>query len=599
MNCILRRGLFLTFIFTCFFATAFAQTTNSSPTAAVAPAVTTNGTSTNTSDIDDIRRQLREQREEIERLRVTLAEQSRVINEMRGQPSSQAVVTDAPQAPAQSVAIAPQTTESEGRLRNVENETRRLARQLGPISFSGELRVQYDSIFGQLNSSPNSSNPTVLGNELSPRHRGRFRARLGIRGQMGQEVFLGSYTQAGERALGREFDWGLRFSSGSLSNVISSNQVLTDFYSRKSFALDQAFVGWRPRSVPGLRLQGGKFDIPWTRTEMTIDSDIQVEGVSETFSRSFRNSTVRNFSLVAWQLPFLERNAAFVRNANGSVNLDESRRQGRDLALYGAQAQTRLGLTPNLALTLSVADLYFSGTQFITPIRFFGNQLELPVTITVPATATTPAQTVSGVATISRELLVAGNGNLGISVATNNATNRDGRLASGFNLIDMIGRLDFTRHRRYPVTALFNFVTNTQARDVIAAGPNGSNVILENNENNGYWAEIQMRRLQPRGANESFDTPMRGDLLFGYTFIRIEKDAVLTPFNWDDLAQPSDTRAQRLSFTYTADPRVTLNFTGLFNQRPNGLLGAFGQTPPGSLNRPTIRLQFDVIYRFN
>ena len=48
-----------------------------------------------------------------------------------------------------------------------------------------------------------------------------------------------------------------------------------------------------------------------------------------------------------------------------------------------------------------------------------------------------------------------------------------------------------------------------------------------------------------------------------------------------------------------ADPRVTLNFTGLITERPNGLLGAFGQTPTGSLNRPTTRLQFDAIYRFN
>ncbi len=85
MNCIPRQTLFLSLILTCFFATALAQTSDQSPTATPTPTATAHGTSTNTSDIDDIRRQLREQREEIERLRVTVTEQSRVINEMRGQ----------------------------------------------------------------------------------------------------------------------------------------------------------------------------------------------------------------------------------------------------------------------------------------------------------------------------------------------------------------------------------------------------------------------------------------------------------------------------------------------------------------------------------
>jgi hypothetical protein len=64
------------------------------------------------------------------------------------------------------------------------------------------------------------------------------------------------------------------------------------------------------------------------------------------------------------------------------------------------------------------------------------------------------------------------------------------------------------------------------------------------------------------------------------------------------LAQQSDVRGQRVNFSYTTDPHVTLSFTGLFTQRPNGLLGVFGATPAGSLNRQTVRLQFDTIFRF-
>jgi hypothetical protein len=134
---------------------------------------------------------------------------------------------------------------------------------------------------------------------------------------------------------------------------------------------------------------------------------------------------------------------------------------------------------------------------------------------------------------------------------------------------------------------ILDFVHNTQTRDVSVAGPGGTTLFQRNRENNGYWAEVQVGT-----------TKERGDVQFGYTFLRIEKDAVLTPFNWDDIVRQSDVRAQRVNVYYAIDPRVTLNFTGLFSERPNGLNGVFGATPPGSLNRPTVRLQFDTIFRF-
>ena len=90
--------------------------------------------------------------------------------------------------------------------------------------------------------------------------------------------------------------------------------------------------------MPGLRLQGGKFEVPWVRTELTIDNDVQPEGFNETYSRGFKHSTLKNLTFIAWQLPFLERNSTFVRNANGTVNLDESRRGGRDLWWTGARS---------------------------------------------------------------------------------------------------------------------------------------------------------------------------------------------------------------------------------------------------------------------
>jgi hypothetical protein len=541
--------------------------------------------------MDEVRRQLQQQREELERMRSIINEQSSVIEGLRQRveqteqrtAAAPGVFKTGDIAVSDSTARLPENTASqnpkpqgdvESRVGSVEQQLKKtsetLARQLGSITFSGDLRFRWESFYGQLNALANGDNPAIVGNPLSTRQRFRMRARLNIRGQFG-----------------KEFDWGLRLTTGSYADMISGNQTLTDFYNRKPFALDNAFIAWTPQRVAGLRIQAGKFDVPWLRTEMTIDNDLTPEGVAETYSRGFKHSSLKNLTFVAWQLPFLERNSAFVRNANGTVNIDESGRGGRDLALYGAQLRARLEPSQGVALTLSAADLFFSGTQFISPVQVFGTQLQLPVTITIPATATTPSQTVTTQVSIPRDLLVSGNGNLGSSVANTNAVNRDGRLASGFNLIDLIGRLDMTRSKRWPVALIFNFVHNTQTHDVSVAGPGGATLLLNNDENNGYWAEIQAGNAKERG-----------DILVGYAFVRIEKDAVLTPFNASDLIQPSDMLSHRFVLSYTADPHVSLTLTSFFGQRPNGLLGVFGATPPGSLNGTHTRLQFDTTFRF-
>jgi TolA-binding protein len=562
---------------------AHAQSSATQQVTATANA-TEGGVASNSSDLEAVRRELREQQAELKRMQALIEAQSQVIDALR-QRVEQATQTGAAEvvkisnipvsdSSSQETPAKAQASETDARLARVEEQSKKtsetLSKQLGSISFSGDIRLRYESFYGQLNALSNGDNPSILGNELSTRQRFRVRARLAMRGQ-----------------ISKEFDWGLRLASGSFADAISGNQTLTDFYNRKPFGLDQAYIAWTPQRFPGLRLQGGKFDVPWTRTEMTIDNDLPVEGFSQTYTRNFKKSTLKNLTFVAWELPMLERNSAFVRNANGTVNIEESHRGGRDLALYGAQLRTRFEPTKTFALTLSAADLYFSGTQFISPLQVFGNQLQLPVTINIPATATTPAQTVTTQVSISRDQLVSGNANLGLSIATNNAINRDGRLASGYNLVDLIGRLDLTQSARFPVMLLVNFVTNTQTHDVSVAGAGGATVFLPNNENNGFWAEFQAGRSKERG-----------DVQFGYTFASIEKDAVLTPFNMSDMLQPSDTRLHRLMFNYTADPRVVFSIVGIVNQRPHGLLGAFGTTPVGSLNRPTTRLQFDTTFRF-
>jgi len=553
------------------------------------------------SEMEEIKRQLREQQKEIERLRAMLELQSKIVGNLQ---TSAAQINQTTTAAAQTstAPVSSQTETIETRLSKVEEQSKKtnesIARnQLGTMTFSGDLRMQYDSLYGLLNNATNVSDSSINGNELSARQRIRYRLRFGARGKIGGDVFSGSYAANGDKRTEKEFDWGIRLVAGTLANPASPNPVLTDFFSRKPIGLDQVYVSWRPRPLPGLRVIVGKFESPWTHTDMTFDNDVQVEGVGETFSRDIKNSFVKNITLSAWQLPMLERGTTFIRNANGTINLGESRRNGRDLGLFGAQLQAKFALSPNTNLTLSAANLHYANTDAINPVQVFGNNLQLPVTITIPATGTTPAQTVTGVAVISREFLVSGNGNLGLSAATNNAVNRDGRLASGFNMVDLIGQLEFKQYKHLPITFLFNYVRNTQTRDVIVADAAGNNRFLPNNEGDGIWTEFRVQSLR-KNRGSDFNAAVKGDFLFSYTYLRIEKDAVLTPFNWDDLIQGSDIRGHRLFFSYTVDPRVTFNFTGLFNQRLNGLNGAFGTNPAGSLNGFTNRLQFDTVFKF-
>ena len=518
--------------------------------------------------LDALTQMVEQQNERLNQLQQTISEQQETIrmlaSKANGEPAAATLSTAAiatSEAPA-----TPQPASVEDRLKKVET---RVA-EIGAIKFSGDIRLRSESIFGQQNILANGDNPAVLGNELTPRHRMRLRARLQMRG-----------------TLTDEFDWGLRFATGSFGDNISTNQTLTDFFNRKPFGLDQAFITYKPKRVAGLRLQGGRFEPPWTFTEMTIDNDLMVEGFNESYTRSFKKSRLKDLTLVAWELPFLERNSAFVRNANGTVNIDESRRGGRDLALYGGQVRARFEPNEKVALALSVSDLFFSGTEFISPVQVFGNQLLLPVTFTIPASGANPAQTITTQVAISRDLLVAGNAGLGLTNFSNNAVNRDGRLASGYNLVDLLGRLELKNSKRWPVNLIMNFVTNTQVHDVVRAGPGGADVLAPNHENHGFWGEIQV------GASKA-----RGDTQLGYTFMRVEKDAVLTPFNFSDVTQQSDARSHRFLFAYTADPRVTFTVIGIVTQRLNGLLGPFLPTPPGSLNRSTFRLQLDTVLRF-
>ena len=162
--------------------------------------------------------------------------------------SAQPSTNSAPSPQTVSQAQTVQAGSSDERIRNLERQIQ----GLGPISFSGDVRLRAEPFFG---------GPA---NESMDRVRGRVRVRF--------NAFAN---------LGSQFRAGITLASGDINNPISTNQDLTGFYSRKPVALDQAFVEFTPDGFKNLTLVGGKFRYPWFNTELTWDKDLNPEGAAE------------------------------------------------------------------------------------------------------------------------------------------------------------------------------------------------------------------------------------------------------------------------------------------------------------------------------
>ena len=84
----------------------------------------------------------------------------------------------------------------------------------------------------------------------------------------------------------------------------------------------------------------------------------------------------------------------------------------------------------------------------------------------------------------------------------------------------------------------------------------------------------------------------KADWQFGCTRIFIDREAVLSNFNYSDIRQGSNGTEHRVDTFYQMQNDVQLGFTALAG-RPIGISRGTGKTEPWLL-----RLQFDAIYIF-
>lgn len=293
----------------------------------------------------------------------------------------------------------------------------KLWRGFGPFSLSGDLRFRVQTINNLGFDGPF---------RLPDRTLVRGRLRLQLTGQFH-----------------KNFEVGVRLSSGNSVNPLSVQNTFTDFFNRKPVNLDRYYVRYDSGSEPvGVILQGGRFDYPWKRTELTFDNDLQPEGAAETIYYKGKGK-LKDIRLIAFQLPFNEVPG------------------GKDSVLYGGQVQS----------TITVKNW-----NFINSATF----LNFNQTDAVAAALGVPPTQIGG------------------GLDTQNPTNRVRRNAQGkiigfvsnFNILDLISEVNYTGFGRWPVTLILNYARNMSGR------------LDKFGERDAFWSEFRIGRIKEQGDIE-------------------------------------------------------------------------------------------------
>ncbi len=458
------------------------------------------------------------------------------------------IATTAADPAVQSQTSPPSQGSVDRRLGDLEQKLKKL----GPLSFSGDFRFREDAFYG------GPSNRSLDQNLQN------YRLRFNTDVQLSDDL-SGGFTLA----------------SGNINDPTSTNQTLTGFYARKPIALDRAFIDYHPGYFKPLSLVAGKFTYPWYNTELTWDKDLNPEGFGQTLNFDLKSAPVlKRVALIGFELPFAQIAGVSLQNKS----LMQS-------AVYGGQFQTEWRLngwstltaytgfynfhnSDPMALALSEASAKNPATPLIglLPLAGGGGAVQNSVTTT----------TATSVVNVN-----------GVLVPTGVTKISDAQFASKFGLFDSIARFDFkTPSERWPVAIIGDYVQNTEAcanaGNIQPAPANTAttvytqsvNFACNSHQRRGYWAEAQVGRIV-----------RKHDLQFGYTRIFIEREAVLSNLNYNQIYQGTNVTEHRISAFYTVRSNVILDFIGLFGRPLN-----FGNPAPpiDSLKR----LQFDVNYVF-
>ena len=169
-------------------------------------------------------------------------------------------------------------SEQERRLRALEAKagaSSELLTVLERFTWGGDLRFRYE------NAKVDTTSPSI--------DRDKYRIRFRLDGNI---------------HLKENMDIGFRMETGGTTAVNSGNSTLDGGFSHKDLDLSRVFVKWTPGNFT---VEAGKFAVPFMKSNMIWDSDVNVEGVSEQY---FRKMGKTEFGVVLGQFMVDENSAA-------------------------------------------------------------------------------------------------------------------------------------------------------------------------------------------------------------------------------------------------------------------------------------------------
>jgi hypothetical protein len=534
----------LAFVLAAFSAGAWAQT-SAAPKKKRRPAATEPAQPAVTAaDVQSLRDALAAQQQQIQQLTQQLQQNQQTWQQAQQQlQQAQSAATDAQQKAASSQAATDQQQTTVAKLSSDLADVRTTVTSAVVGDQEAQKRVSaIEAAFGRFRF---TGDMRVRGENyfqkgIADRNRARVRARIGIEGQL-NENFVG----------------GIFLATGTLGDPTTTNETLTGFFDRKTIGLDRGYIAFNPVAHKWLSLTGGKFAFPWQRTSLTFDPDINPEGFDEKLSFDVKAGPVRNLTVQAMELLVNEVTKG-----------------------------------PDTLLNWHLADALLSASAFNTQATTTG------------AGGTTPA----GPFPISGE-------GPGCATVWNGAKYSAGFAPCAFAANGMTNStfLDSKGVDHFLSQFLYSdFILNNQVKTGIARLP--LNLMLEYEENlNARPKPFDAAGLvttlgkqnRAYGADLSFGQAVKkNDALFGYSWWRIEQDAIIASFGESDQRAPTNILQNRIYAIWKMQKNVSAQYTMWIGRTLNTNL----ENNPASVNgtiktagakEPLLkRQQFDLVYTF-
>ncbi|MBT9538323.1 putative porin [Thiobacillus sp.] len=139
---------------------------------------------------------------------------------------------------------------------------------LDRLKWEGDFRLRYQNELMSESNAPVAvfdSIGQLVSNSTEDNSSGKVRLRLGLNANVTSKV-----------------DVGVRITTGSTSNPVSTNQTLGTYDNKYSLVLDRAFVKLTP--YDDLTLWGGRLPNPFFSTDLVWDDDLNFDGVAVSYA---------------------------------------------------------------------------------------------------------------------------------------------------------------------------------------------------------------------------------------------------------------------------------------------------------------------------